>query len=337
MRRIGILVLICLTVCSACSQQTEQQAADSAKQESTSTKAEVSVDFDDPKVAPLDVPTGDIVFVPVASIQQQPAEVQGALRRAVIAVPSDWPASFLIIFKTLKGQASCTAALVGPEVMLTAAHCVPTSGAVAYRAGGQTRGMNCQRHPDWLQGIDPSADYALCRLDQPFQAPPGFKYETVDATSFGGLISKPVLLSGYGCISDKVAEHGHDGAYRIGANVVDETSQSAARKRGQKYYMPSGQKNNLITREDGTNLCPGDSGGPAFQRTNAAGAGQFNNRKIIGVNSRVFFRNPEATHYGASLISATGTPGFLNWGREWLNQRNLPACGITGTLPNCRS
>lgn len=185
----------------------------------------------------------------------------------------------------------------------------------------------------------------MCKLDIPFVGPPGFSFEKVDLTPLlptaarlpgGGGGPLPVLLTGYGCTGNQTARQKIDGKYRIGLTALVDSSASPAAALGARYYAKGGgEANNLFTSPTGPNLCPGDSGGPAFMvaATPAGSGGQYAHRAVIGVNSRVFFGDKDRKTYGASAISALGAGGFERWAIRWLGP--LPACGLTGTLPNC--
>jgi hypothetical protein len=289
-------------------------------------------------VAPQHRPTGDIEFKAALDLGQAPVGAEPQLRNGRIAVSREWPASLYVTFPTPDGTAACTAALIGPQVMLTAAHCVPTTGRVSfkYRGHAQPYGTRCTQHPQYVSNEDASADFALCKVDRPFAAPANFRYETVDTASMDTLLNSPLILTGYGCVSDIVAMDQTDGKYRIGLNTVDETSASTARRRGAPFYAGR-EDNNLFTADDATaaNLCPGDSGGPAFRRT--SGSAPFTNRAIVGVNSRVFYKDVTRRTYGSSLVSATGGPEFRTWAAAWAAAEQVPACGLAGSLTNCRN
>jgi hypothetical protein len=288
------------------------------------------------KVAPQHSPKGDIEFKPVVTLNQNPGDAAPQLRRGQEAKTSDWPASLYVTFDTPDGKAACTAALIGPQVMLTAAHCVPSDGKVTFAYNKQAYGTSCTRHRNYPG--DASADFALCSVSPSFTAPPKFLYETVNTSPMSEMVNKPIILTGYGCVSDIPGAGAPDGKYRIGGNVVEETSESKPQPRRALFYLPN-QKNNLFTKDDANsaNLCPGDSGGPAFVRS-SGGLDTFTNRTILGVNSRVFYRNANATEYGASLVSSTGGADFLGWAQDWAKTANVTSmCGIVGQLTNCRS
>jgi len=217
--------------------------------------------------------------------------------------------------------------------MLTAAHCVPTVGSVTftYERHARPYAAVCARHPDYAK--DPSADFALCAVTPAFAAPQGFQYETVSLEPMAGVIGRTVMLTGFGCVSSVATAAPFDGKYRIAFATIDDDWGSAARAGGDRFY---GQANNLFTAADPAkaNLCTGDSGGPIFDRT-STGA-DLMSRRIVGVASRAFFDSAR-TGYGSSIVSATGGPAFRAWSGQWARQTGAAACGIAGSIPNCRN
>jgi hypothetical protein len=292
-------------------------------------------------VAPSLTPDDDVEFKAVLDLEQAPKGGEPELRGGQEANSTDWPASLYATFSTPRGPAACTAALLGPKVMLTAAHCVPSSGIVkfSYEGHAQSYTATCTKHPKYTAAPpDKSADYALCTVAPRFAAPVGFLYETVNLAGMSTHVKQTVVLAGYGCVSSIVAKSGQiDGKYRVGFNSIVETSDTPEKTFGEAFYAGR-ENNNLFTADDPSrsNLCPGDSGGPMFVRPQSGSASQFANRTIAGVNSRVFYTDATETAYGSSLISATGGPDFRDWATKWAQASSVSACGIAGTLPNCR-
>lgn len=334
MMKVRVLALVLSSAASLCACQACQTAA---PPNATATGEPVPSPQPRPAVAPVPVPSGDVEFRPALDLGQTPKSGELALRGGSEAVSSEWPASLYATFAARGATASCTAALIGPTVMLTAAHCVPAVGDVTFTYQGHPRpyAAACTRHPAYGRSAkDPSADFALCIVRPAFAAPAGFRYETVSSSGMAGLINATVVLTGFGCVSSVAASAPFDGKYRIGFNTIDESSASMARTRGDEFYAPK-EDNNLFTRDDPAkaNLCGGDSGGPVFARTDGPG---LTARAIVGITSRVF-QDAGRTGYGSSIISATGSPAFRDWAGRWARQAGASACGIAGQLPNCRS
>jgi hypothetical protein len=290
-----------------------------------------------PELAPVPTPSGDIEFRSALDLRQVPVSGAADLRGGREAVSSEWPASSYATFAARDVTAACTAALIGPSVLLTAAHCVPAAGGVtlAYEGHAKPYVATCTRHPDYgSPAKDASADFALCVVKPAFSAASGFRYETVSTASMSALVNRTVVLAGFGCVSSVAASASFDGKYRIGISTIDESSASSARTRGDAFYAPR-ENNNLFTAADPAhpNFCPGDSGGPVFAGT--PGAPDLTARTIVGINSRVF-RDASGTGFGSSIISATGGPAFHGWAVQWARQAGVAACGIAGLVANCR-
>ncbi|WP_019866509.1 trypsin-like serine protease [Methylovulum miyakonense] len=296
-------------------------------------------------VAPNYRPDSGVVYKAVLDLKQTPTGFMPQLRGGREAVSNDWPASLYATFKTPEGTAACTAALIGPMVILTAAHCVPDDRTVSFTYQGTNYNTSCKQHHRYQDKSDVSADFALCKIDKPFKEPVGFKYETIDTSEMSRFVNKTLILTGYGCVSDIVENKQTDGKYRIGETIIDETSKSATKLRlkyGKDYikFYSDIENNNFFTIDDPdkANLCPGDSGGPAFVRR--ASASGFAQRMIVGVNSRVFYKNASTKIYGSSLVSAIGGPDFLTWAEKWIEDQKVAACGINSRhftrIQNCR-
>lgn len=294
------------------------------------------------EVAPSLPPEGEVVFHAVLDLHQT-AGAQPQLRHGEVVSTADWPAVLYATFLTSRGEDSCTSALVGKRALLTAAHCVPASNLVAFKFGGVEFKSDCERHPLYLSRTDLSADFALCKVRaragyaDGVTMPVGGKFESVSLDAMDGHISRPsdpdplfVTLTGYGCISDIVRVRSTDRNFRIGLTKFVESSNAADGTRDPGRYAPA-ERNNLMTIDDleYANLCPGDSGGPAYIRIDGK-------RVIIGVNSRVFYKDSAQTAYGASLVSATGGPDFAGWALGWAKDRaKVAVCGVHGDGSGC--
>jgi V8-like Glu-specific endopeptidase len=266
----------------------------------------------------------------------------------VSVTPSDWPVLILASFADSKGeQFNCTATVVGPKVVLTAAHCVDAGGMsgevrpAQLDIDGQPDYMTCRMHPVYAVSAIPkddyprsSTDYALCMLDADLSDLPAYRstqFEDID-TSNTLNVNDPILVTGYGCTSIKwkagklVA--GDDNAdLRVGDARVSQTpSQSGP----DADYL---QSRSQISNEAA--LCPGDSGGPLL--TGASLHKQTAPRRIAGVNSSL---TVSASNMLISRFGALATPEFKTFVDGWLRDNGNPTiCGYNvtaGTWP-CRN
>ncbi|MCG5235984.1 S1 family peptidase [Xanthobacter oligotrophicus] len=158
--------------------------------------------------------------------------------------------------------ASCTGAVLAPDLVLTAAHCVAPAAdyAVAIIGDGPPKLVPAKRiavHPRFdagqFQTRRPTPDLALVKLAEPL---PG-RFRTARLANADGLPEKGTafLLAGYGVIADGQAKSA--GTLRTVA-------------------LPSiGTTGGIMVRlsapEGAAGACTGDSGGPAFRDGAVAG------------------------------------------------------------------
>ncbi len=208
----------------------------------------------------------------------------------------------------------CTSALIGPNVLLTAAHCVDSGGDTAQGVSFSPRigvpnplKFKCTMHPDYLKHEytysrrpRSSHDIALCLLQNPRDIPIGTSkiFEVIETNKIPKVNDK-ILLVGYGCFDTTVVKYydkhkrkdrynagttgSSDGRMRIGNAVIGETNSLPVFQNSPKYqaYIDSHAK----TDDEYAKLCSGDSGGPVFSGASvAAPEGQ---RRVIAVNSAV--------------------------------------------------
>jgi hypothetical protein len=191
-----------------------------------------------------------------------------------------------VILTTSAG--SCSATLVGPQVLITAASCV--ADGVEMRVG--LNKIRCNRHPDYHPKV--AADVALCLLDTELAGIPSERIAS--GTGSSSKIDK-ILLVGYGCTK-------RDGVDRqigqLSAGEARVTRTSAA------------DRNFLVAT--GASLCFGDAGGGAYLSSSGK-------HQLIGVNS-------SGNLNGKSLIWPLANTEFVSWANSWAAQHNAKICGL---------
>ncbi len=251
---------------------------------------------------------GDATFNAVKELGQEGTEPE--LANALAAKSNEYQATFY----SWEGRIRCTSSLIGPRVLLTAAHCVGNSKNASIALNGTTYSGPCTHHPKYAKG-DVSADYALCVLDKPV---PEVPYELINTDSSKIKIGRTLLLSGFGCTSlDGTGPS--DMVYRIGkAKIVN---------------LPGtvgGEANTIITKSELSApalLCKGDSGGPAFHEGGVPGY-----RVIVSVNSRTWAERK------LSYLSSLTTTEAMKWIERWSQEDPVRRiCGLSTPPPTgCR-
>lgn len=265
---------------------------------------------------------------------------------------ADWPTLILAEIPTPAGDQprTCTGTLVGPNVILLAAHCIDSFQGKDLRAqlwiASRKITMLCEAHPDYRKAqynFGPprnSQDFALCLLDDGGNPPPLFeqmRFEVVDATA-PLKAGEPVLMTGYGCDKLTLApngrlawEHRQDKLW-----VGDATIEAPA------MHWKSDPSYATIRSDAGMQpaLCPGDSGGPLF--TGVTSSATLGARRIRGVNSKICTRRrgdsalctfaPGLGEWDiVSSVSATGIDSFRTWAVGWVAQYEVKKpviCGV---------
>ena len=156
------------------------------------------------------------------------------------------------------GGSMCTASLVGPRVVLTAAHCV-SRGSIEVVVDRGRVPAKCQIPDGYTRSVG-DQDMALCKLDRDLPGP----YASI--ADVGPKVGDEVTLIGYGCVQ-RGGGGGNDGTLRYGHAPVTRESDH-----GYHSFHTVGD----------SALCFGDSGGPAFERARSLKG----HHVILGVNSR---------------------------------------------------
>lgn len=254
--------------------------------------------------------TGDLELMQVS---QLPQPVEPKLINGKPARPADFPASFY----QSSGVGRCTASLIGPKVLLTAAHCVSNGGTVKIKISATTFKGKCTHHEQWQDGDgDKSADYSLCLLDKEIA---GVTPERLDLNGAGMNVGGKVLLAGFGCTQENMSG-GNDGIFRIGLTKI-------ATLPGYNAAQPNDMLTESSLEEKAPAIvCPGDSGGSVYHlKSDLVVSGT---RSIVAVNSRVGLESDTKVN-GFSYLVATFTEPFKSFVKQWSKKNKVQICGLS--------
>jgi hypothetical protein len=254
-----------------------------------------------------------------------PDEVDG--RPEVIGGEPATRLEYPAVFQATVSKRICTWFLVGPHVLLGAAHCVvgPKGDQPAvsvsieipgHRAPFQTKPCSiAEGYP-----VDASRDWAACQFVAAIPAPVGR-----NVVGFEVLGTSPVSrnasveIGGFGCTA--VGEPASD-VYFFGSARVSAIPPTA--------LLPSSTvdtPNTIELTQEPSILCQGDSGGPAYAY---AEPDDRVRRRVVGINSSTLIET--RTMYLAS-VSTEPARAFL---QDWADRRGLQICGLDPATPDCR-
>lgn len=197
------------------------------------------------------------------------------------------------------GSARCSATVIGPQVILTAGHCVADQGSIKnvdFVVDQIVFNAKCAEAPQYRDHTE-DLDFALCKTDRVIDV----KYASV--SKVGPRVGDSATLAGYGCIK-KGGGGGNDGILRVGAAPV--------------VSLPSGT-NNWYGTDGASALCFGDSGGPSFVKVVSP---KSDKHQVIGVNSR-----GDIDH--VSYLTALWIDKSQKFFKDFASRNAVDICGIT--------
>jgi hypothetical protein len=241
------------------------------------------------------------------------------------ASPQNWPATFILC---LSGGKFCTSTAIGPQVVITAAHCFDGLGA----GNSPVRGyvlvqlqpsipINCILNPAY-RPFDPavygangnmmllewSADVAVCTADSKM---PVSIFEVLNTAAGLIKVNGNVTLLGFGCTLSG------------GGGDVEKLNQGPAQIKeiqSLTYYFRTSRDLSVVAPSAA--LCKGDSGGATF-------SGSGNSRLVVGINS-----------IADNKLESWITDVSRSQINQFINQQTRPAalhvCGIDPEVKGCR-
>jgi len=264
-----------------------------------------------------------------------------------VVKPDDWPAlvTAVVGFELVAGEEvpiRCSGALIGPGVLLTAAHCLDTGGdhplrtelSIDLRPKG-ARKLTCAASPQYRLATNVgevprvAQDYALCFYDasdlDPQLLPP---YEIVDVASKFEAQDR-IVLTGWGCRTLTYTD-GRWVAKPLTGNpsltIADAKITTVPNMAGPFEDRFLSVVSNIVDSTEEPALCKGDSGGPMIRGVTLAEP--KGTRRVAGVNSWV---GPYKTSNSKvrSGIAPLSDGDFQAFATGWLATWNGAAiCGL---------
>lgn len=204
----------------------------------------------------------------------------------------------------------CTATLIGPQTILSAAHCFDESRIKGFdhfdirftnnydiSNSLSRKGLKFQRHGTYNSTQKYDHDIAVATFEG--SIPEGYDYVNVDADTKASYAGKTVYVYGYGRSQDYTGRPNENawawiGQLHKGVMKIEDTYNRFP----DRYWLNSAVP---------SFICQGDSGGPQFYHENGV-------LKVIGVNSAVLGKKlPNGYSSCKGVGQATKVAPFAGW------------------------
>lgn len=264
------------------------------------------------------------------------------LSNGVIVDPEDWSTTILASIPRSSDpsakQPTCTATLVGPRALITAAHCLDSPLSAKARPAylsvdGVRAKLECDMHPEYLAHEyrltvpRSSTDYAICKIVFGSGIPNSIatlSFEVIDSSPLRA--GENVLMTGYGCSELRLVDgeldwDPSDKLFRVGDGSIEAEAGSIP---NEQDYVTIRSKSGLSAA-----VCPGDSGGALFSGVTTTSPST--KRRVRGVNSAVSKSRSPTSIDIISKISALSSERFTSWINEWATKNGKEVgviCGI---------
>lgn len=233
----------------------------------------------------------------------------------------DWIATFKAINNT--GVVICTATLVGPSTLLTAAHCVTGYKTLQLIPNyvDLPIGLRCKIPDNYENG---SNDYALCKLNEPLDID---LYESISIQENDQYIEKgkKILLAGFGCRIPQEQDR-----FWLGYTIVDRMPGELKNSLHINFFTTRGGKDDA-----GTSLS--DSGGCAYH-VNGTGR-NIGSRVCVAIASHKMIGEDCGPSATSSLLSSLSSVDGYEFITKWEKNKEFGAaiCGVTPGVKKCRN
>ena len=262
-----------------------------------------------------------IFFIPVAQTKDPPtlfrsvaAQGRGG-RVSPFVINGTRPANtadWVSTLTTTSGE-DCTATIVGPRTILTAAHCLRGTKLMKFSVNSKSYTANCAAADKYTIGNNADADYALCLVTIAVQ---GVPYQTLSTDPDELRSATRLTLAGYGCISDP--NRLYDG-FNTGPADIEKWP-------GDFLLTP-----NAVVVRGGAAVCLGDSGGGAYILRPGASP------VLVAINAKM---NSELTDGPlSSTLRSVSTPDAKAFFKSWLGlstNRGAAICGYSPNVTGCK-